>query len=228
MSGGFNQNRYLLKNNALVITMNKNKKNAILIIGPTGAGKTPLGEICGKNGLWKKNCFHFDFGESLRSVASGGKYRSLLNNEDILFVKKVLREGALLENETFYIAENILQSFISENKIEVADRVLLNGLPRHRDQAGDVAKIIDITSVISLDCTPEVIVERIRLNTGGDRSERKDDSLEEIKNKLEIFQKRTVPLIDYFKSQKASINTYTVGIHTTPDDLYHLINKSFL
>lgn len=200
---------------------------AALIIGPTGAGKTPLGEISSQKGLWRKTCFHFDFGESLRMTAGGKKYTSLLSESDILYIQKVLQEGALLENETFYIAENILRSFISENKITANDLLILNGLPRHKDQAKDVQKIVDINTVIHITCAPAVILERIRLNTGGDRTERADDSLAEIENKLNIFNERTLPLIAYFKNQGAQIKTFDVGIRTTAEDLHEEINQAF-
>ncbi len=146
--------------------MKNNRKKAVLIIGPTGAGKTPLGEIFEKQGLWGRKCFHFDFGDSLRLTASGKKFQNLMNDDDITYIKKVLTSGALLENETFHIAEKILHSFIEENKMLGDDVLVINGLPRHRDQADDVTAIIDITSLIHLECTPEVIFERIRLNTG--------------------------------------------------------------
>jgi len=206
--------------------MQTKRKKAILILGPTGVGKTPLGEICEKNRLWDKNCFHFDFGETLRTAASGKKFGKLLNSDDITFIKKVLNEGALLENETFYIAERVLLSFIAEKNIKDEDILLINGLPRHRDQANDVNKIIHITNLIHLSATPEVIVERIRLNTGGDRAQRDDDSLTEIKNKLEIFNSRTLPLIEYFKDENAKIWTYPVEVHTTAANLYDQINMT--
>ncbi len=43
--------------------------NSILLLGPTGAGKSPLGNQMEQNGIRGKRCFHFDFGHELRSIA---------------------------------------------------------------------------------------------------------------------------------------------------------------
>lgn len=44
---------------------------AVLLLGPTGAGKTPLGRICAQRGLWGRSCTHVDFGACLRRAAAG-------------------------------------------------------------------------------------------------------------------------------------------------------------
>ena len=43
--------------------------HALLLIGPTGSGKTPLGELLERSGLWGRPCRHFDFGERMRRIA---------------------------------------------------------------------------------------------------------------------------------------------------------------
>ncbi len=42
---------------------------AILLLGPTGSGKTPLGQALEKKGLAGRRCVHFDFGANLREIA---------------------------------------------------------------------------------------------------------------------------------------------------------------
>ena len=46
--------------------------DAILLLGPTAAGKTPLGQLFADRGLWGRPCVHFDFGENLRRIADSG------------------------------------------------------------------------------------------------------------------------------------------------------------
>ena len=46
------------------------KEKAILLVGPTGIGKTPLGDLMEKKGLRGCRCFHFDFGANLRVLAA--------------------------------------------------------------------------------------------------------------------------------------------------------------
>jgi len=41
----------------------------LVLLGPTGSGKTPLGCLMGQQGLWSRWCVHFDFGAQLRRIA---------------------------------------------------------------------------------------------------------------------------------------------------------------
>jgi len=68
---------------------------AVLLLGPTGSGKTPLGDALQREGFGGRRCHHFDFGEQLRHATGVGDG---LDAADIAFVRKVLEEGALLEN----------------------------------------------------------------------------------------------------------------------------------
>ncbi len=193
---------------------------ALLLIGQTGSGKTPLGETCELNGLWGKKCAHFDFGELLRQVAANLEKPPFLTSEDMDIITKSLETGTLLENETFYIARNIITAFVGIRKMGPDDILLLNGLPRHLGQAEDVDSFLDIKKVIHLKCNPEVIYERIRLDSGGDREGRTDDSMEEIESKLELFNERTLPLLDHYRSKGVSINQLEVSVETSAEDLY--------
>ena len=172
---------------------------AILLLGPTGSGKTPLGEYLETNELKNQQCFHFDFGRELRAVAQRNEPPANCSREDIDYIHKVLKEGALLENETFYIAENILRTYMEHKGITADDSVVLNGLPRHIGQAEDVDKIVTVKMVIHLVCTPEVVYKRIRQNSGGDRMGRKDDSIVEVEKKLKLFNGRTRMLVGYYQ-----------------------------
>ena len=67
------------------------RKNAVLLLGPTGAGKTPLGNYLEENGLGDCRCVHFDFGENLRMVAGGGDTSLTLSERS--FVQDVLERG---------------------------------------------------------------------------------------------------------------------------------------
>lgn len=201
------------------------KNRAVLLLGPTGSGKTPLGSYIERKGMLGKRCFHFDFGNELRDSKRADISSSPFTDDDLAYIKKVLKEGILLENETFYIAEKILNSFINKNSITSNDLLILNGLPRHIDQAEDVDGIVDIMMVIYLDCPPETVKERVRLNIGGDRSGRIDDSPEEVEKKLDIFQKRTAPILKYYKNKNIPIKKIMVEVNTTPVEILNYINR---
>ncbi len=196
-----------------------NNYKAILLLGPTGSGKTPLGDYIEKHGLRGKRCYHFDFGEQLRAVSERRKPPRNCSREDVAYIDKVLREGALLENKTFYIAENILHSFIGENGIADTDFIILNGLPRHIGQAEAIDRIVSVEKVVYLECTPQVVYSRIEKNSGGDRKDRIDDSIAEIEKKLKLFDSKTRPLLDYYQKKNVLIEKISIEIETTPHDI---------
>jgi adenylate kinase len=176
-----------------------NRPPSLLIIGPTGSGKTPLGERSASSGLWNRRCLHFDFGAHLRKAGSNRSARMGLTENEYEVINRVLSEGFLLYGSEFSIAEKILTSFINTNDAVDKDTVLiLNGLPRHIGQAEAVNRLVDIRAVLELRCPASVVSARIRKNTGGDRIGRNDDTNADIENKLEVYVKRTKPLVEYY------------------------------
>ena len=104
---------------------------AFLLIGPTGAGKTPLGDLLAQRGIFGQRCVHFDFGEELRKVARGYAQPSSFTQNEVQFIKAVLESGALLEDEQLPLALKILRCFLKREQARADDLVILNGLPRH-------------------------------------------------------------------------------------------------
>ena len=199
---------------------------AILLLGPTGAGKTPLGEMIGRRGLWGCRFVHFDFGDNLRRIVRQNRTDHLIGKAELDFLGRVLESGALLENEHFHIAQAVLQSFLAEHDPDGRAKVLLNGLPRHVDQAKDVDQVVQVESVISLSCSSHAVLERIRNNVGGDRTGRVDDDLESIRNKLALFADRTAPLVEHYRELGISIEIVEVSAVMTPEDTWQRLNQS--
>ncbi len=195
---------------------------AILLLGPTGSGKTPLGEHLESQGLRGRRCVHFDFGENLRRISD--KNTDTLNPEELDVIAHSLKTGELLEDKNFPIARKILLAFLDERNIGENDFVVLNGLPRHVGQAGDVDSILDIQAVIYLSCTPEIVFNRIASDAGGDRVERIDDNIESIKIKLGLFNKRTAPLLEHYRRRGAKIETIEITTKTTPKEILERLN----
>jgi len=97
------------------MTQTMPKPQAILLLGPTGSGKTPLGEMLRARGLGDgRRCVHFDFGESLRRIAAGQMNVDELTGDDRKVIADVLDRGTLLEDEHFHVAEKILRAFINQ------------------------------------------------------------------------------------------------------------------
>lgn len=194
--------------------------DSILLLGPTGVGKSPLGDAIADQGLFERKCYHLDFGAELRTAVSGGERSAVYSSTELDFIHSVLERGLLLENEHFPLAEKIISLFLDRVHFSQRNVLVLNGIPRHVGQAQDIATIADIHALIVLDCSAETVFCRIRDNVGGDRIARVDDNKELIEKKLMIFRERTTPLIEYY-SRTGSL-VYRLGISgiTTTDQAY--------
>jgi len=196
-----------------------NRYRAILLLGATGSGKTPLGMLCEREGLWKRRCLHFDFGEQLRKADRDQQAGLYLSEDDITIISSSLKTGRLLEKEEFHIAEKIFRHFIEKKRAGKDFIVVMNGLPRHLSQAEDVDKLVDIQMLVYLDGSPEVIRRRIAQNSGGDRAGRIDDSLPEVECKLRLFEQRTLPLVSYYSGRGVRVERITVTVKSSPQDI---------
>ena len=200
-----------------IITPVTQKWQAILLIGPTGAGKTPLGEILEKRGLWGRKCLHFDFGSQLRT--SVVRQSTPLNREEIATVRALLKANALLEDAHFPIALKLFQDFLSLHQAARSELIIMNGLPRHEGQAARLDGAIEMLALVCLNCSPEVVRARIKTNAGRDRKKRLDDSLPEVARKLKIYEAKTLPLVEYYRGLGVRILSIQVGATTQAIEL---------
>jgi adenylate kinase len=197
--------------------------NAILILGPTGSGKTPLGEILEKGGLNDHRCHHFDFGNYLRRYADNDS--GILSADELAVVKESLSTCTLLEDKHFGIAEKLITGFIRDSESKPNDLIIMNGLPRHTGQATALRNIINMVAVIVLDSTPETVLERIRNDAGGDRNGRTDDMLEQVGGRIAIFYERTLPLIDFYKKHDTQIIRLSIGVATSAEESWKILSE---
>ncbi|MGY8827260.1 MAG: hypothetical protein ACKVJG_25650 [Candidatus Latescibacterota bacterium] len=188
--------------------------NALLLIGPTSAGKTPLGAYLQTHGINSTACHHFDFGAHLRRIGAGTWRPHLLDNEDIVVVEKALATGALLEDQQFHIARHVLRSFAEDLKISGDNLIVLNGLPRHAGQARDIADLVRVQTLVHLRGTPETVYRRIQTDAGGDRGARTDDDMALVREILAIFTERTAPLLAFYREQGALVQGGASHGHT--------------
>ncbi len=199
---------------------------AILLLGPTSSGKTPLGQLIHERGVAERRCVHFDFGENLRRIVADGHPDEVVPREDIEFLRGVLQTGALLEDRDFPIAERVLRGFLSRQGVEdTGTLVVLNGLPRHVGQADSVAAILHVGTVVYLQCSAETALARIAENTGGDRTGRTDDQMADVRRKLDIFAERTAPLVDFYRSNGALVVPLAVDADTTPEEMWMELDR---
>lgn len=190
---------------------------AILLVGPTGSGKTPLGQFLEKKGLSGMPCLHFDFGDALRASVKG--QTGVLTPGERRVVEESLRTGALLEDEHFPIAEKLLTAHVTQHSGQGDIVVVLNGLPRHAGQAAAMEAVVKMQAVVSLECSPAVALERIRLDSGGDRGGRHDDTLPEVERRIELFRNRTAPLLRYYGERGVPVLPVDVRPMTTAREM---------
>jgi len=191
--------------------------DAILLLGPTGSGKTPLGCALQDRGLWGRPCVHFDFGTCLREIVARDRPDDVAGRAEIEFLRNVLECGVLLEDEHFPLARRILVDFLKRRNVAPRTWVVMNGLPRHVGQARGLEGTLNVGALIVLECTPEVVRARIAGNTGGDRAERTDDDPDSVRRKLDLFRQRTEPLCAHYAARGAKILHVEVLVDTTPD-----------
>lgn len=156
-----------------------------ILFGPPGGGKgTQAHFITERFGLP-----HVSTGEMLRNEASKG---SPLGNE----VAPIMAAGDLVPDE---LIVRVIESRLSEADAKLG--VLLDGFPRTLPQAEALdamlrrgAKRIDL--VLYLDVPEAVLIDRL-LRRAGEEG-RADDNLETIQNRLDVYQRDTAPVLDYY------------------------------
>lgn len=200
----------------------------ILLLGPTGSGKSPLGDRMEGGDLGGRRFCHFDFGANLRRVVFEPVAGDGFSDEERDFLRSVLESGVLLEDDQFPLAERILVRFLETRCHGGQAEVVLNGLPRHEGQAEAVGRIVEVQTVVSLQCNPDAVLARIGTNVGGDRGQRTDDSREEICRKLAIFAERTGPLVGYYRGFGRRVIELPIAADTTPEAAWLALEKELL
>ncbi len=216
---------------------------ALLLLGPTGSGKTPLGRLIHERGLWGRRMVHFDFGATLRTVVQSHCHPAQapattaasehaestaaprFSPAEIAFLENILRRGLLLEDQHFCLAERLLRAFLQSHRVDERTWVVLNGLPRHVGQARALVPLVDVRIVVVLDCPAETALERIRRNVAGDRTERADDEPALVARKLAVYEERTAPLLAHYRQHGARVERLPVGPTTTPAELREQLAK---
>ena len=198
---------------------------SLLLVGPTGSGKTPLGAEIERRGLQGRRCLHFDFGAGLRAAADRPEENGLTAQE-LEAVRRSLASGALFEDRDMPMIVKILSGFAARRLLMPDMLLVLNGLPRHRSQAEALAPIVSVERVVSLEADAAVIRERIRLDTGGDRTGRGDDALEAVSLRLTVFAERTEPLLDFYRERGVPVTRVAVTAAMTASEMYDELKRA--
>ena len=167
----------------------------IILFGPPGAGKGTQAQKL----IDKFNIVQISTGDMLRDEV---KSKSELGKT----AKSIMDRGDL-------ISDNIIISMI-ENRIKKSDcsnGFILDGFPRTLKQAIDLDKLlvtlkIKIDYVIELNVDEDLLLERINKRADENKNLRDDDNSSTLKNRITIYKKDTLPVIEYYKNLK-KLNT---------------------
>jgi adenylate kinase family enzyme len=193
---------------------------SLLLVGPTGSGKTPLGAEIERRGLGGRRCVHFDFGASLRRIAAAPDGTAGLAAEELAAVRASLATGALFEERDTATILKIVRVFAKAGGLAPGSLLVLNGLPRHPAQAVALESVIAVERVIYLQAEAAVIRERLRFDPGGDRTGRTDDSLGAVARRLADFRERTLPLLEHYRGRRVPVTVLSVTAAMTAAEMY--------
>jgi len=189
----------------------------IVLLGAPGSGKGTQA----KKLMVDRNIPQVSTGDMLRAaVASGTRFGQK--------AKSIMESGDL-------VPDDVVLGIISERLAEpdAADGFILDGFPRTRQQALDLAELLDqmgtpLDAAILMDVDFDILMKRLTgrrtcsltgklLNVyfssqeeldactaaGGELIQREDDNEETIRNRLSGYQEQTEPLIDFYKRRGA-------------------------
>jgi adenylate kinase family enzyme len=118
----------------------------------------------------------------------------------------------------------ILRAFAGARGIRPGTLLVLNGLPRHVGQARGLAGTVSVERVVLLEAEAPVILERLRIDPGGDRSGRTDDSLEAVRKRLADYGERTRPLLDFYGEQGIPVLKIGVTAAMAGAEMYGILS----
>ena len=171
----------------------------LIIFGPPGAGKGTQASLIKDN----YSLVHISTGDVFRKNTSQG---TDLGKVAVQFMSK----GELVPDEiTISMLKEEIKSFIPCNGF------IFDGFPRTIIQAESLDDLLksmelNIDMVVALDVENNKLIERL-LNRGKTSGRSDDKSEEKINKRLEEYDNKTKPLIDFYKNQKKFISINGVG-----------------
>ena len=203
----------------------------IVLLGPPGAGKGTLAALL-KTEL---NVPHISTGDIFRSNIKNG---TELGKK----VQGILASGGLVPDE---VTIEMVRDRLSNP--DTANGYILDGFPRTVAQADALKGMSDVDYVINFVLDRETILKRlsgrrvckstgrtyhilynppkvegIDDETGEPLIQRDDDKEEAILNRLEVYEKSTAPLIDYYRAENLLVD---LDASKSPEEIFEDLKK---
>ncbi len=188
----------------------------IVLLGAPGSGKGTQAHRL----MNEKNIPHISTGDMLRSAVKSGTALGIK-------AKKIMESGKLVSDDLMIglIAERLLEK-------DTERGFILDGFPRTTKQAKDLQILLSqidkpLHSAVLMDVDLEILMKRLVgrrtcsitgkllniyfsskeeldncINAGVELLRRKDDNEETIRNRLQVYEDQTEPLISYYQAKK--------------------------
>ncbi|OGI30000.1 MAG: hypothetical protein A3G09_01515 [Candidatus Moranbacteria bacterium RIFCSPLOWO2_12_FULL_48_12] len=191
-------------------------QNNFVLLGPPGSGKSTQAELLRK----ALRLRHIDIGAELRAAAEedtpfGRELNDIIHHQHKLASDEIMKT----------VFENAVRS------VPLAQGILLDGAPRRSSQIDEVLQVFQsvnrsLHKVIFIDLPEAQSIERISKRyicfgcrrpfifgkdilatdevcgvCGGKIGQRKDDTIEGVRTRYQVFQAETLPVIEYFEKK---------------------------
>ncbi len=182
----------------------------IVIFGPPGSGKGTQSEKLIK----KYNLTHLSTGDILRAAI---KNKTPLG----IMAKKYMDKGELVPDK------DVIQMVINKlDKYNDADGFIFDGFPRTQNQANFLKDLLKerntkVNVMITLDVNHDELLKRL-INRSKEMDRSDDKNISIIENRINVYNKQTAPIIDFYKMKKKYQSVNGIG---TVDDIFERICK---
>ena len=161
----------------------------LILFGPPGAGKGTQAKML----INKFNVVQISTGDMLRDEVQS---QSDLGKS----AKSIMDRGDL-------VSDDIIMAMI-EKRIQMSDcnnGFILDGFPRTLKQAVELDQLLDnfkikIEKVIETVVNENLLFERINKRATENKNIRNDDNSVTLKNRIKVYQKDTMPVIEYYRN----------------------------
>jgi adenylate kinase len=203
----------------------------LIFLGPPGAGKGTMASRLAND-------------QGIPHISTGDIFRANIKNQTELGkkVKAILDRGDLVPDElTIELVKDRL------SKPDTAGGFILDGFPRTIPQAEALGTFSRIDRVVNFQLSDEEVVKRLsgrRMaptsgrtyhvmfnppkkegiddETGEKLIIRPDDEVDAVKNRLDVYNRQTAPLIDFYTEKKMLTD---LDSSPKPDDVYSSLKK---